>query len=115
MNHFYRKRNYNPASWVKNDEKADCFYAYVEKLSDGSYYCGSTRDLKLRVIEHRDGQTKSTAGKNPKLKYFEIWKTRKEAEDREKYLRDLDKKNHREFLRIIIRWQEIACKVDYEI
>ncbi|MDD5189514.1 MAG: GIY-YIG nuclease family protein [Dehalococcoidales bacterium] len=112
INSVKNKYNYNPASWAKNDEKAECFYVYVEKLNDNTYYCGSTRELRPRILEHREGRTKGTANKNPILKYFEIVKSREEAESREKELRDLDKNNHREFLRIIIRWQDIVRYIE---
>ena len=46
-------------------------HVYVLKLSDGTFYIGQTSDLVIRLQEHRDGTQPQTAGKNPKLVYFE--------------------------------------------
>ena len=48
-------------------------YLYILKLDGGIFYTGQTNALELRLQEHRDGQTKSTAGKNPRLVWFEQW------------------------------------------
>jgi putative endonuclease len=89
------------------DQKAEHFYTYILKLSDNSYYIGFTRDLRERIIEHKDGYTISTKGKNPQLKYFETFNSRPEAEKREKQLQFTNKHNHRELLRIINNFQDL--------
>ncbi|MYC06182.1 MAG: hypothetical protein F4X57_03240 [Chloroflexi bacterium] len=40
------------------------------KMDGGRFYVGQTQDLRERISEHRVGNTKSTAGKNPKLVWF---------------------------------------------
>ena len=56
----------NPA-WDKGDADAEEFFVYILKLSDGKFYAGQTREIRERLGEHRDGKTKSTAEKDPKL------------------------------------------------
>ncbi len=34
----------------------DCFYAYMLKCSDQSYYVGRTKDIERRLAEHRNRQ-----------------------------------------------------------
>lgn len=46
-------------------------YVYILKNNDGSFYVGQTRDLALRLQEHRDGKQVQSRGKSPKLVYFE--------------------------------------------
>ena len=57
-------------AWEAKDAEANDFYVYVLKLDDGSFYAGQTREIRERLLEHRDGTTKSTAGRNPKLVWF---------------------------------------------
>ena len=49
-------------------------YLYILKLDGGQFYVGQTNDLELRLAEHRDGLTKSTANRGrPRLAWFERW------------------------------------------
>ena len=74
-------------TWAKGDKGAERFFVYILKLDDGYFYVGQTRELRERLSEHRDQKTASTAGRNPKLQYFEILPTREAAELREAELK----------------------------
>ena len=65
------------------------YYVYVlESEIDGRHYKGHTSDLKNRIGQHNSGKTKSTKGYRPwKLVYSEIYNTKEEAIEREKYLK----------------------------
>ncbi len=81
-----RERIYSPNPpkfWSKRDEAVNSFFVYVLRLESGELYVGHTRELRERLLEHRDGITISTAGKHPKLQYFEILPTRELAMLRE--------------------------------
>jgi len=50
------------------------YYLYVlQSLIDGSFYLGSTPDLKRRFKEHNDGKNKSTKHSQWKLVYYEAY------------------------------------------
>ena len=111
----YKRRIYtpNPAkSWAKNDEGVSKYYVYILTFNHGEFYVGHTRELEARLFEHTEGITISTAGKNPKLKYFEILPTRERAMSREHEIQFLVKKNRREVVRMITEFQSIISKVD---
>lgn len=62
------------------------YYLYLLRCSDNSLYCGQTKDLKRRVKEHNDVNSKSkyTRSRQPvKLAYFERYKTVNEVLKRE--------------------------------
>ena len=86
------RREYSPA-WDAADAEASEFYIYILKLDDGSFYAGQTREIRERLMEHRDGTTKSTAGKNPKLAWFSTVTSREEATGLEVKLKRLCDKN----------------------
>jgi putative endonuclease len=47
------------------------YYVYIiQSQMDGSYYVGSTNDLKRRLREHNNGGAKFTSAKKP---YFLSW------------------------------------------
>jgi len=51
-------------------------------------YVGMTNDLDRRIIEHNNGENRSTKGYKPfVLFYSEIFETRLEARKRQKYLK----------------------------
>jgi len=63
-------------------------YVYILKQSDGDYYAGSTSNLENRLEQHSNGQNSSTKGKRPlELIWSAQFKTKKLAEDFEKYLK----------------------------
>ena len=69
------------------------FYAYILKsLKDQTYYYGSTgKDVFERLNEHNLGKMKYTKGHLPyKLHYFETYKSRSEANKRERFFKSVD-------------------------
>ncbi len=101
-------------AWAKKDESADAFYVYILKLDNGLYYVGQTRELRERMLEHRDGAVISTAGKHPKLQYFEVLSTREAAMSREIEIERILKKNNREILRMITRFNDLVRELDFQ-
>jgi predicted GIY-YIG superfamily endonuclease len=65
------------------------FYVYIlRSLVDGSYYVGSTQNVTLRLKQHNLGKSTYTKGHRPyELVYTEDFRTRREAETREKSLK----------------------------
>lgn len=90
--------------WKNYNKGEGPFFAYILQLDDGTFYAGHTDDLRSRRWEHKDGTTRSTAGRNPKLKYFEKFPTRDEARSREAELKPICKSNPREIRRMIIEF-----------
>jgi len=105
----------NPVrSWIKKDRGINRFYVYILKLNNGKFYVGQTRQLLERMAEHKEGQTISTAGANPKLRYFEILPTREEAMRREHELKRLARHDTREMYKIIRTFHELISEIDME-
>ena len=102
-----------PKAWAKRDEGVEKFYVYVLKLNDGDYYVGQTREIRERMMEHRDGRTPSLCERKPKLQYFEILGSRESAMLREKELKNIVRKNRREIVRIILQFQDVIKELDY--
>lgn len=112
-----RKKHYAPErskAWIKGDKEAARFFVYILKLDDGSFYVGQTRELRERMSEHRDSRTFSTAGRNPRLQYFEILPSREAATSREVELKELADSNPRQIRRIIIGFQDQIRLVQLE-
>jgi putative endonuclease len=64
------------------------FYAYILKLSDNTYYHGSSDNLKQRIEYHKQGKVNSTRYKRPlKLVFYAAFQTKEKAADFEKYLK----------------------------
>lgn len=65
------------------------FYAYIIKSEkDGSYYYGSTADLKKRLSEHNNCKSKYTSSKIPyRLIWYGAFENKQKALDFEKYLK----------------------------
>ncbi len=83
------------------------YYLYIlQSLADGNFYTGITNDLKRRLKEHSSGKNISTKGRRPfKLIYCEIYLLKKDAENRERYLKTsmgkrVIKKQLSEYLRV---------------
>jgi predicted GIY-YIG superfamily endonuclease len=103
----------NPSKfWNKRDAGANKFFVYILRLENGELYAGHTRELKERMLEHKSGVTVSTAGKNPKLQYFEILPTRESAMNREHEIKILIKNNLREVYRMINAFRILVSEVD---
>jgi len=65
------------------------FYVYILKsLKDEKLYIGFTEDLKKRFIEHNKGLVNSTKVRRPfELVYYEAYKNRQDAKQRESRLK----------------------------
>jgi len=98
-------------AWTKGDEGVNRFFVYILKLDSGDFYIGHTRELRERLSEHRDKKTSSTAGRNPKLQYFEVLPNREAAELREADLKKLKDSNPRQIRRMIISFQDLIREV----
>jgi putative endonuclease len=69
-------------------EVGQMYYVYLLKLNNSEYYAGSTANLESRVSEHEKGKNKSTKLFRPvELVWSASFKTRKLAENFEKYLK----------------------------
>ena len=99
-------------SWRKKDEGITKFYVYILKLDNGDLYVGHTRELRERMLEHKEGITRSTAGEHPKLRYFEILPSREKAMIREQEIKVLIKNNRREIFRMITEFRDLVSEVD---
>ncbi|MFC1987325.1 GIY-YIG nuclease family protein [Chloroflexota bacterium] len=64
------------------DIKREIRYVYILKLSDGTFYAGQTKNLSIRLKEHKDGAEVYTRGKDPKLVYYEIFEGMREIVDK---------------------------------
>ncbi len=65
------------------------FYTYVLlSESDGNFYVGFTKDLKMRIDEHHQGSVPSTVHRRPlRLIYYEACLNENDAVKREKYFK----------------------------
>jgi putative endonuclease len=82
------------------------YYVYVIKSEkDASLYKGITNNLPRRLKDHNLGKNQSTKSKIPyRLFYYETFGTRKEAREREKWLKS---GVGREFLKKLIKENDI--------
>jgi len=64
------------------------YYAYVIQNDKGTWYTGSTRDLRKRLREHNQGKSTWTKGKGEwKIIYYEACLDEHDARSRETYLK----------------------------
>ena len=65
------------------------FLTYILKSKkDNKLYIGSTGNLERRLFEHTQGLVKSTKNRRPlELIYKEIFNTKEEAQNRERYFK----------------------------
>ncbi len=77
------------------------FFVYVIiSLKTGRLYIGQTDNLQRRLAQHNNGEVRSTKSFRPwKLIYRQKFSTRREAMQREKYLKSL--KNKKYLLKVI--------------
>ncbi|HLR38050.1 MAG TPA: GIY-YIG nuclease family protein [Chitinophagaceae bacterium] len=70
-------------------EKGKPYFVYVLRSENyNRFYTGMTDNVARRIKEHNSGKTKSTKGYRPwKLFFYEKYSSRKEAREREKYLK----------------------------
>ena len=66
------------------------FYVYVLKSKkDNKLYIGYTSDLKRRLAEHKRGKSENISHRLPiELVYYESYKNKEDAQDREKGLKN---------------------------
>lgn len=97
------------------DKDADRFFVYILLLNNGEYYIGQTREIHERLHEHRNNQTLSTKGKEPKLQWFTAVQTRSEAADLEIELQQLasNATGRREINRLIVDFKQLTDQLDY--
>ena len=73
---------------VGHDNINIMYYAYILKLSDGSYYHGSSNNLKERYKCHENGDVDSTKNLRPiKLVFYAAFISKDKALEFEKYLK----------------------------
>jgi len=72
------------------------YYVYILKsLKDKKLYIGYTSNLKTRHKEHSEGGVKSTKDRRPlELIFYEAFKSKKDAQNREGYLKSGGKANN---------------------
>jgi len=104
-------RKEHSKAWDKGDKGVERFFIYILKTEKGEFYVGQTRDLRLRLGEHRDGKTKSISGRDLKLQYYEEVSSRKSAELREVELKKLLHSNERIIRKMIQDFQDRVREV----
>lgn len=100
-------------AWAAGDANVNEFYVCILKLSDGSFYAGQTREIRERLMEHRDGTTKSTVGKNPKLVWVNTVSTRKQATELEVTVKNICDSNPREIRRWVRKFHDLVEELDF--
>lgn len=108
-NSHFRKEH--SKAWEKGDKGVEKFFIYILKTEKGEFYVGQTRDLRLRLGEHRDGKTKSISGRDLKLRYYEEVSSRESAELREVELKKLLHSNERIIRKMIQDFQDRVREV----
>jgi putative endonuclease len=78
------------------------YYLYLIRSSvDTKLYIGCTNDLRRRLAEHNSNKSKSTKSRGPfNLIYYEAYKSRIDAFDRERKLKQF-KNSYRELIKRI--------------
>jgi putative endonuclease len=69
------------------------FFTYLLRCADGSFYCGWTVNLKLRLSAHNQGKgARYTRVRLPvELVYFEEFASRRDAMKRENQIKNMDR------------------------
>ncbi len=77
------------------------YWVYIiQSEKDGAFYIGQTNDLESRIVRHNEGLSKYTSRKVPwKIVYTEEYNSRKEAMQREQFLK---KQRNRDFYNRLI-------------
>ena len=69
---------------------AKCYVYILESICDRKLYIGITDDVAKRLLRHNDGRVTSTRLRRPfELIHVETYQNRKEARQREIYLKSL--------------------------
>ena len=98
-------------AWEKADQGVEKFFVYILKNDKGKFYAGHTRDLRVRLGEHRDGKTKSTSGKNMALQYYELVNSREAAELKEVEFKKLISTNERKVRKMVQDFQDLHREI----
>ena len=101
-------------AWSLGDARTGTFYAYLLKLKDGTFYPGQTRGLQARLMEHKDGRVKMTAGCQPRLVWFTQLSSREEAALMEVELKLMVDQNPREVRKLVVNFRNLLSDVDTE-
>ena len=109
----FQKRDLEPAEASKKRASAEdqCF-VYILTLDGGGFYAGHTRELGDQMSMHRDGHEPSTAGKHPRLVWFNTVPTQEEAVQYEVVLRQLVDSNPREVVRMVVAFHNLVGQLD---
>ncbi|MFH0854236.1 MAG: GIY-YIG nuclease family protein [bacterium] len=69
------------------------FYIYILKLNNNQLYTGCTKNLKRRILEHKEGKSSFTSQRLPvELIHYEAYLLKEDAMRREKYLKTTEGK-----------------------
>lgn len=69
------------------------YYVYIVRCKDGTFYTGYTNNIKRRLKEHNNGQSKYCRGRRPvKIQHIEIFKKQGNAMRRELEIKKLSRK-----------------------
>jgi predicted GIY-YIG superfamily endonuclease len=69
------------------------YYVYFLQMSNGQIYTGSTKDLKVRMYEHKRGNVTTTSKYLPvELIGYEAYQLKSDAQRREKFLKTTEGK-----------------------
>ncbi|MYC97526.1 MAG: hypothetical protein F4X14_21445 [Caldilineaceae bacterium SB0661_bin_32] len=98
---------------ANRDAIATEFFTYILKLEGGLFYVGQTRELRERLMEHRDGLVKTTSGKNPRLVWFTTVSSREQSLALESKLYRLNKRNPRDIRRMVRSFQDLVEELDF--
>ena len=100
-------------AWQDDYTDEPIFFVYILKLDGGKFYAGQTGELRERLSEHRDGRTRSTAGRNPKLVWFDKVASRGDALEYERELQEDIRKNPRKIRREINAFHDLVRELDF--
>ena len=98
---------------TEKDAEAAVFYVYILRLAGGKFYVGHTRELRERLSEHKDGKTRSTKDKNPRLVWFTELRSREEATHLEADLKKVNDRNQRKIRRMVVQFKDLAEALDF--
>lgn len=92
---------------------SDMHYVYVLKCADNQLYIGYTHDLRERLNQHLQGWSQATKSRLPVvLVYYESYRDREDAQQREKSLKQFGQsyRHLKERIRgsILSRWEVSA-------
>jgi len=104
-------RKHSP-KWEAGDEETDHWFVYILQFSDKTYYVGHTRDLRVRLTEHRDNKTKGTRNKSFELVWFTTVYSREFAETLEADLKETRDQNERFLRGMILEFRDCVKEMD---